>query len=123
MIVADEDALICDFAQYYYVLDYRALPARLAATLAAGLPEDARSMRRRSNMNVSMGLAILSMIYDCTNWLCWTHTRDGQKNANRPKLLYDQLCGIKTEQHTMEKSMSFSSSEEFDIKRHEILGV
>lgn len=74
-------------------------------------------------MNVSTELAILSMIYDCTNWLCWARTKDGQKNVNRPKLLYDALCGIKTDQQTGNGCMTFSSSEEFDKKRQEILGV
>lgn len=42
MILTDEDALICDFAETYNVLDYRALPLRTAATLASGLRADAR---------------------------------------------------------------------------------
>ena len=46
LIASDEgkDKLICDFAQYYHVLDWRSLPVRLAATLAAGLPPDSRCM-------------------------------------------------------------------------------
>lgn len=42
MLAADRDALICDLAETYRVLDYRALPVELLATLAAGLRPDAR---------------------------------------------------------------------------------
>lgn len=45
MIRANEDALICDFAETYGVLDYRAHGARLAGTLASGLRSDARIFR------------------------------------------------------------------------------
>ena len=43
MLAADEDAVICDFAEVYHVLDLRALAPPLAATLAAGLPPDSRT--------------------------------------------------------------------------------
>lgn len=42
MILTDEDALICDLAETYHVLDYRALPLKTAAALASGLRADAR---------------------------------------------------------------------------------
>lgn len=42
MILTDEDALICDLAETYHVLDYRSLPLLTAATLASGLRSDAR---------------------------------------------------------------------------------
>ena len=46
MAAGGGDELICDFAEYYNVLDWRALPLPLAAVLAAGLPEGSRSVRR-----------------------------------------------------------------------------
>ncbi len=42
MITTNEDALICDLAETYGLLDYRAHGARLIATLAAGLRPGAR---------------------------------------------------------------------------------
>lgn len=50
MILTDEDALICDLAETYNVLDYRALPVRTTAALASGLRADARifeSLRKK----------------------------------------------------------------------------
>lgn len=46
MVALDEDALICDFAETYHVLDLWSLPVQLAATLAAGLRYDSRIMMR-----------------------------------------------------------------------------
>ena len=37
MLNAGEDELVCDFAETYHILDLRALPVPLAATLAWGL--------------------------------------------------------------------------------------
>lgn len=42
MMAADEDALACDFAETYGILDMRQLPAGKLATLAAGLRENSR---------------------------------------------------------------------------------
>ncbi len=42
MLALDEDAVICDFAETYHVLDFWALPVPLLATLASGLGEDSR---------------------------------------------------------------------------------
>ena len=42
MLGVDRDAVICDLAETYNVLDYRSLPIMLLATLAAGLHDDSR---------------------------------------------------------------------------------
>lgn len=42
MLATDEDAFICDMAETYGVLNWRALDVRLAGTLAAGLRPFAR---------------------------------------------------------------------------------
>lgn len=42
MLALDESALICDLAETYGVLNYRALPAEIAATLCAGLRDNSR---------------------------------------------------------------------------------
>lgn len=44
MIRLDEDAVICDLAETYGVLNYRELPLQTVATLASGLHADARIM-------------------------------------------------------------------------------
>ena len=94
MVHADEDALICDFAETYHIFDWRALPVRLAATLAAGLPETSR---------IRMKMA------DRLSLLVWMQTKDGQKNRHRPQSVAEMLTG-KEKRSTVQ---AFNSEEEF----------
>lgn len=64
MIRLDEDALICDFAETYHILTYRQLPLRLAATLAAGLRDDARVKLKAAGMPVGLQPLLLAGIAD-----------------------------------------------------------
>lgn len=41
-VYAGEEALICDLAETYHILDYKQLPLRTVAVLASGLRQDAR---------------------------------------------------------------------------------
>ena len=42
MLAADEDALVCDMAETYHILDIWALPVELLAVLASGLRDNSR---------------------------------------------------------------------------------
>ena len=53
MVVEHKDAIICDFLQYYHVLDYRSLPLQQAAILAFGLPPESRTMTSITGMKYS----------------------------------------------------------------------
>ncbi len=46
MLAVDRDALVCDLAETYGILDLYAHPAQLIATLAAGLRENSRIYER-----------------------------------------------------------------------------
>lgn len=93
MAAADEDALTCDFAETYHVLRYRALPARLAATLAAGLPDTARIRLRLAGASAPAPLMLEAAILDRLSLLVWMQTKDGQKNRRRPKSIAELLAG------------------------------
>lgn len=118
MAARDEDALICDLAQYYHVLDYEALGARLAATLAAGLPEESRSKMGLSGTKVTTGQMLLAIIADRLGWLVWAQTEDGRKGRNRPQSIVETLRGESTED---DKYESFSSGAAFEAARAELL--
>lgn len=109
MVAADEDALICDFAQTYHVLDFRALPVRLAATLAAGLPDTARVRMKMAGTGVSSDLLLQASMVDCLNLLVWMQTRDGQKNRRRPRSIVSVLTG----EEQRNAIQAFESEEEF----------
>lgn len=107
MIAVDEDALICDFAQVYHILDYRALPARRAALLACGLGPDSRIMRALSGKTVSNEILMLASIADRLAVISWQI--GGGKRKDRPVSIVDRLtAGPKDNE-----PLGFNSPEEF----------
>lgn len=64
MVVLDEDALICDFAETYHIYDFWSLPLQLAATLAAGLWYDSRIMMRLSGDQFRVRDLLLATLCD-----------------------------------------------------------
>ena len=64
MIRNDEDALICDLAETYHIYDYRSLPLRLVATLAAGLRDNSRIITNTTEAKASTTNTILAIIAD-----------------------------------------------------------
>ena len=85
MIRMDETALICDFAETYHIYDYRAMPLRTVAALAAGLRRNSRIMIKMSGVGVDPDTLLLAAAVDRLSFLAWVKTKDGQKNRNRPK--------------------------------------
>lgn len=117
MMAADEDALTCDFAETYGVFDVQSLPAKTAATLAAGLPDAARIKRKIGGMSTSLETMLLAAILDGINMLVWSGTKDAQKGVNRPKSV---LTAISSQQEKQEKT-GYGTPEEFEAARAEIL--
>lgn len=110
MAATDEEALICDFAETYYVMDYTALPCGLAATLAAGLRNDSRSKMQLASLRVTPEALLLAVCADRLSTLVWFQTKDGQKGRNRPK----SIAAALSEGNTAPKLRSYSTGAEFD---------
>ena len=115
MIKADEDALICDFAETYHVFNYKALPAKLAATLAAGLREGSRIKLKLADMQVSPDTLLLAAIADRLGILVWQKTEDAGKGRNRPRSILESLQPKQTDVST------FASGEDFIKAREKLL--
>jgi len=109
MVRADEGALICDFAETYHVLDWRKLPVRLAATLAAGLPETSRIRMKMAGIKTTTQLLMQAAMVDRLSLLIWMQTKDGQKNRRRPKSIAAMLSG----EEARSEVQAFDSEEEF----------
>lgn len=90
-MAAHGDELTCDFAQFYHVLDWRALPVALASVLAAGLPAESRSVRRLQGLPVPLETLLLAAATDRLSLLLWRQTRDGQAGRNPPPMLTETL--------------------------------
>ena len=91
MIETDEDALICDFAETYNILDYRALPLNLAATLAVGLRADSRIMLKITGQKIDYNTVLSAAILDRLTFLAWTKTKDAEAGRNRPESVVSKL--------------------------------
>lgn len=91
MAAADEDALRCDFAQFYHVLDYRRLPLRAAAVFACGLPEDSRIMRKMAGAELPAEIFLLATIADRLGAISWQIA--GDKQAERPQSILQTILG------------------------------
>lgn len=92
--------------QYYHVLDWRVLPLRLAATLAAGLPETSRSLRKAAGRAVDFETELLAYAADrLTQVLWWLHN-----DMSKPPSVLADLRG----EADTSNVQCYASAEEFD---------
>ena len=117
MIATDEDALFCDFAETYHILDFRSLPARQAARLACGLRQSSRIMQSLSGAPAGLETVLLALISDAARALVWQNTEDGHKGRNPPKSILAILRGSAQTGNT-----GFDSPEDFEAWRASMIG-
>ena len=116
MINLDEDALICDLAETYHILNYKELSPSLVATLSCGLSNDSRIKRKIADRKLTLEETLTAAMLDKLSQILWTRTKDAQHGRNRPKSILDAL-----ENPPQKMYKSFSSIEEFERKRAELL--
>lgn len=110
MINECEDILICDLAETYGIYDYKAMKPSLIATLAVGLPESSRVMRKYSGLSLTIDQMLLAMIEDSLNGLIWG--MGGKRRGKRPKSILKLLT--EREKKQKDELMSFRSPEEYE---------
>lgn len=109
MIRDDEDALICDFAETYHIYDYRSLPLRLVATLAAGLRDTSRIAMNTTEAKASTTNTILAIIADHLGAV-----RHMLGDKSELHSVTNALYGIDEEDRKETKLMGFKTGAEFD---------
>lgn len=114
-VALDEDALICDFAETYHVLDYEALSPLLAARLFLGLRDTARINLRRAGMTTTADRLLSAIIADRLGLLVWSKTKDAQRGRGRPASIAERLT---TPQETGVKG--FDTADAFEAAREKI---
>ena len=119
MAATDESALICDFAETYHILDYRALPLRTAAVLASGLRENSRIKMIMTGTKVETDTALLAAAVDRLSMLVWAKTKDAPKGRNKPKSILGYLT--KEERTQSDDLMAFDTAEDFEAARKRII--
>lgn len=117
MLESDEEAVICDLAEYYHIYNYKDMPPETVAIFCKGLSEDSRIKLKMSKQKVKLDTMLLASIVDRLTLLVWSKTKDGQKGRNQPKSIVDRLIKpIK-----QKEEVAFSTSEEFEEVRNRIL--
>ena len=111
-----EDDLICDFAEYYHIYDYRGLPADYASTLCMGLREHSRVKMKLSGSKIPLSEQLLARAVDELAFISWSKTVDGQKNRNRPKSVLEALTVKKEIEHEC-----FDTPEDFQTEWNRIV--
>ncbi|MER0122430.1 DUF5361 domain-containing protein [Streptococcus sp. ZJ100] len=117
MIQADEEALICDLAETYHILNYRELPATKVAILACGLRDSSRIKMVLSNQEIAFDTLLFAGILDRLSMLYWAQTKDGPKGKNPPVSVVNKLLHKETER----QELVFSSGEDFEKAKQELL--
>lgn len=116
MVKVDREWLLCDMAETYHIYALNALPLLTIATLAVGLPMEARIYRKLSGQEMPLNTLLLAGIYDGISLLLWSKTKDGEKNRNRPKSFLKSLT-----QKPDSAVKAFRSPEEFERVRKKIM--
>lgn len=122
MIRTDRDALVCDLAETYHILDdLGLLPARKVAVLSVGLRDDSRIKMKMSGISVPHDIILLAQIVDRLNLIIWSKTKDGRKGRNRPESIAEAL--LHPEKVTAKKMnvTAFASPEDFWKARQRII--
>lgn len=119
MVATDESALICDFAETYHILDYRALPLKLAAALASGLRENSRIRMIMAGSRMDDKTALLAAAVDRLSMLVWAKTKDAQKGRNRPRSIFEALT--EETKKPADDLVLFDSAEDFEAARQKII--
>lgn len=114
MLATDRDALVCDMAQTYHVLNMTALPVPLLATLAAGLRGDSRIKMAMAKETATQQEVMTAAILDRVTTLCWMNSKDGAHGRNRPKSVLEAMTGKDKKKAQAAHPVAFNSPEEFD---------
>ena len=122
MIAKDEDALICDMAQYYRIYRMRELPVKTLAVLASGLPDDSRIKIAMSPVDVSPQMLMLAMVADRLAILAWLQSKDGANNRNRPPSIVEAIKNARAERAAKKEIVSFTSGSDFLDAQKRLLG-
>ena len=106
--------MICDLAETYGIYDYKAMKPSLIATLAVGLPDSSRIMRKYSGVNLTTDQMLLALIVDGINIGIWQ--RSGAKRRKRPQSIFQKLTKPEKKKDEL---MSFRTAEDFEAWRKE----
>lgn len=117
MMHEDKYALQCDLAETYHIFDMFELPPTKVALFSVGLRDNSRIKLKISNMNCSLETLLMAKAVDYLAYICWSKTKNGVNNINRPISLVNKILGIDRQ----EENITFSTGKEFDEARKRLI--
>ena len=117
MIDTDKDALECDLAEVYRIYDLQSLPLQKVAMYACGLRDDSRIMMSMSGSKIPTETMLLASAVDQLNFIAWSKTEGAQHGEGRPNSIVNALLNPQEKE-----TESFTSAEEFEAMRRQLLG-
>ena len=115
MLATDRDALVCDMAETYHILDIWALPVDLLAVLASGLRDNSRIKMKIAGMKYIPLETVLPQVADRLT-LIW-RSLVGEHEAT------PMFTDIMLEKHKpKKKAVGFSTPEAYEAEFRRIAG-
>ena len=112
MLHVDEDAVICDLAETYHILDYKALPVKLLAVLCSGLRDDSRiKMKLQDAKHIPVSF-VVPQIADNLALIRYAMSKEG---AQVPQMITAVMVG------DTKKENGFASGEAFEAARERLI--
>lgn len=112
-----EDAIVCDMAETYGILNIKGLPVQKLATLVLGLRDNSRTKIMISGTKADAQTILLASILDAVALLVWFGSKDGQNGVNRPKSVLNVIMG----REEQGQYKTFATVEDFERYRREII--
>lgn len=112
-----ESEFICDFVEYYHIIDYKSISPELAGVLLEGLRPESRTKMKMANQKLNLNQILLATIADEIKLLIWMQ---GRKKSKKPESILNLLINGKNEPN---KCKGFNTSADFERYWQKITGV
>ena len=113
-----ESELICDFAEYYHILDYKSIEPGLAGVLLQGLRPESRTKMKLTNQKITLEQTLLAIIADGVKALIFMLSK--KKGKKLPESILKLLINGKNK---TKQFKGFESSADFERSWRKITGV
>ena len=113
-----ECELVCDFAEYYHILDYKSITPGLAGMLLQGLRPESRTKMKLTNQKITLEQTLLAIIADGIKGLIFMQSK--KKNKKLPESILNLLINGNKES---KKFKGFKSGADFERSWQQITGV
>lgn len=115
-----KEEIICDLAEYYSIYDSSSHPIEKVAIFVKGLRKESRLMQKLSGVDHTRLDLFLAGIFDNTNYILWSKTKDGQKGANKPESILKNMLNQSKDKKDEDFTV-FNSSEDFENERKRLI--